>query len=845
MAKIDFTVRWGLGSRIDPHFDARVGRAVFERPSNGAATPSHGTGYIELVGDDPYDDLKMLITMVHDPLVHGETLSPLRRMMLSPMRRMMDKIHSRPTVWKQICGLRYLTTDASTGLALPLADFNPDRKPPAWPKNASRQLANALSRLDRVAGKELKSASLIGLTVELEFQVIAEELKSMLPNVPRSGSERAKQRELRSRMERIQYGGLHPWLKKLRLPLPSVQRDAQDIALSGSLNPQLMWAMADLSDIPPATAFASSMLDYGIQEAGRGVIVGVVDFGCDFAHSSFRKGLQSRILALWDQNDGPEASLGSNPIVTPEAPVVKVGADTFSFGYGRVFTKAHIDKVLGETPLGNPENVDAPYVKLGYHPHDHHYTSVRPGSKEDLLGAHGTSVLELAAGCRRESCRRDEIDPPNPPRVAGVAPEADIVFVQVRTHEQSDGRKVLDANDVVDAVAYIFHIADARNQPCVVNLSLNTMSGPHDGDGHFERRLSALLKSGRAGPLMKGRAVTIAAGNLPDHRREKRQWQHIAGKVLPSRPFEFYWLPPGATDKTRNSVEIWYDAADVWLQVTLVSPTCETFGPINPGLAAELSINGRVCGSIIGSRSRPRMVDQVKGGQATQPLPGPSDDHVQGRNVILLVLDPVAAAMGAWKAVLSAVDKSDGGLPPDDPRAVAFHAWLERDDEGQSGISRASPPKAICPEDRASTIGTLSCGDDAIVVGAYDTQWSPAMHWWHSAHGPPRNASVGKPDISAPGVSLLLINSTRDKLDRRGSIRDGTSLAAPLVAGTIACLYEIDPQAELSTIKSALFDTARTSLSTGTNFDPQLGHGRLNPRGAVAFMRNAGETEDA
>ncbi len=184
------------------------------------------------------------------------------------------------------------------------------------------------------------------------------------------------------------------------------------------------------------------------------------------------------------------------------------------------------------------------------------------------------------------------------PTVAGVAPDADIVFVQIRTHEETDHRKTLDANDVVDAVAYIFHLADERGQPCVVNLSLNTMSGPHDGDGHFERRLSALMKSGQAGPRMKGRSVTIAAGNLPPLDRELFAWQHIAGRVSAGQPFEFQWHPPAATDQTRNGVEVWYEASDSWLQVSLVSPTGVSFGPINPGLAAELIIDGKVCGSI-------------------------------------------------------------------------------------------------------------------------------------------------------------------------------------------------------------------------------------------------------
>src|SRR5262249_29793064 len=57
-----------------------------------------------------------------------------------------------------------------------------------------------------------------------------------------------------------------------------------------------------------------------LADGGRGVIVGIVDFGCDFVHKNFRNADGStRLLALWDQSEAP----------TPTSPV----------GYGRLYTR--------------------------------------------------------------------------------------------------------------------------------------------------------------------------------------------------------------------------------------------------------------------------------------------------------------------------------------------------------------------------------------------------------------------------------------------------------------------------------------------------------------------------
>jgi hypothetical protein len=83
-------------------------------------------------------------------------------------------------------------------------------------------------------------------------------------------------------------------------------------------------------------------------------------------------------------------------------------------------------------------------------------------------------------------------------------------------------------------------------------------------------------------PSARGRAVVIAAGNLPDSSVQALRWQHVSDQVAAGAPVTFDWrMAP--QDLTRNVVEIWYDATDAWLQVTLVAPDSSRSGPVLPG----------------------------------------------------------------------------------------------------------------------------------------------------------------------------------------------------------------------------------------------------------------------
>lgn len=187
---------------------------------------------------------------------------------------------------------------------------------------------------------------------------------------------------------------------------------------------------------------------------GRGVVLGVIDWGFDFAHPAFRDAAgRSRIAALWDQRGGP-SSRGH-------------------LGYGRVHWRAGIDRALAS---------GRPYAALGYH----------PGDADRGDGAHGTHVADIAGGSRRADG-------------GGVAPQADLVFVHLATAPLTGLANLGDSVRLLEAVDFVARVAGGR--PLVINLSVGRHAGPHTGLTPVEQALDRFLE---AAP---GRMIVQSAGN--------------------------------------------------------------------------------------------------------------------------------------------------------------------------------------------------------------------------------------------------------------------------------------------------------------------------------------------
>jgi subtilisin family serine protease len=464
---------------------------------------------------------------------------------------------------------------------------------------------------------------------------------------------------------------------------------------------------------------------------GAGVIVGVVDFGCDFAHPNFRHADGStRLLHLWDQN-------GIRTAISP-----------IDFGYGREFSAAMINQAL--------QSAD-PYATLAYDPD----VIARPP-------AHGTHVMDIAAGNGRA-----------PNSSPGVAPKADLIFVQLAAVDVSSDESFGNSRRLLEAVDYIFTRAGALNKAAVVNLSLGTHGGPHDGSTLAEQWFDGLL-------TVPGRAIVISAGNSFERA------SHASGEIAVAGTHILHWNI-GANDPTDNELEVWYKGPDI-LEVTLISPNGQSFGPVRQAVTATIRQQGQLRGRIIHRRRDPNNSD----------------------NQIDILLNRTLPS-GVWQVVLRNV----GGQP------ARFHSWIERDDRGQGSF-------AAQDDDRTHTLGSISCGQQTMVVGSYDARVPGKDISFFSSAGPTRDGRQ-KPEVSAPGHEIIAARSRTQGTTRMS----GTSMAAPHVTGLAALLLQAaGPTLSVADLRALLINHARPATTTG--WDARLGNGRVD--GLAALQGQLGLT---
>ncbi|WP_439576608.1 S8 family serine peptidase [Elioraea sp.] len=557
---------------------------------------------------------------------------------------------------------------------------------------------------------------------------------------------------------------------------------------------------------------------------GSGIAVGVVDFGFRFDHVTFRKrDGRSRIAWLWDQNP---AGRGPDPLdVLPGHP--------FSAGYGVVHGRAEIERWIaaGVAP---------------YDPEAHYYDPALLA-----LGLHGTHVASLAAGSPFPitdalGTRR---------AFAGVAPCADLYLVQLGV-TQSDfiepsvpaaladdrapptPRALSDNTRLCDAVHWIIAraIADGR-KGVVINLSLATHAGAHDGrsmvESEIDRLIEAVENGGASMPMI---AVVICAGNAGDARA------HAAVPLSPGTTGQFGWeIQP--TDRDLSEIELWHDP-DATIEVTLHAPPAlerAGFGPwpLVPtdgvpgrwlrGPAADPGAFGWWTNTKHHARARPACI-----GVRIDPSVGESADGARR-------LD------GVWSFVL----RHAGGPPAE------LHAWAERE-HGPAPARITAPPSALRSAYARSTLGSLCCGRHSIVVGAAFQAPSSPLGFRPSANSgagprpwlpPPLDWSEtddpARPHLCAVGIAAA---GAGGRTRQDAVVMDGTSQAAPQVAGAIALLMQAAPagrRLSAGALRDALIASARVrplhdpASSTDRAGAERAGAGLLNAAGAVALIAAA------
>jgi subtilisin family serine protease len=551
---------------------------------------------------------------------------------------------------------------------------------------------------------------------------------------------------------------------------------------------------------------------------GTGVAIGVADTGLDVTHPDFLDAQgHTRVAWLLDLSSPPtgvhadlENQFGSN-----DGHGNIVG--------GAVWDAQDIDKVLAAKKLSQ-----LPADEVG----------------------HGTLVASCAAGNGDGGTSK----------YVGIAPKATLLIARIT----SAGSDSIGNDELLRGVAFLFDRATAIGKPVVVNLSIGTDFGPHDGTMDWEKTLASYV-----GPNQPGRALVVAAGNsgsiaeTPVH-----QNVYVAGGA----PLHVPLTTGGASN---GGVQVWvamHAGADI--QVGLDGPDGTWISPVG----ADDS----------GSKNTSDYQAGVYNGSKPSGSPVPSDSH--GAVVVWQGNWPrgtyAITLTGHGTADLYEQGVGDASVPG--VRDVGFTSGVR---EGTVNLPATNPGiiGVGCTINKSSwqSIHGVGLGLQVPVLdakgGMFDASAMPrdpvdGEPCWFSSAGP-TITGVPKPEIMAPGAAIVGALSREavppapasiftdpscpgtkgnpdssdplcQQIDGLHGVSFGTSFSAPIVAGAVAILLQRDPSLSQDTIVAALQGGAHricvgrdTGNCTPPQFDDQAGPGEVDVLGAVAAadaMRNGG-----
>ncbi len=426
---------------------------------------------------------------------------------------------------------------------------------------------------------------------------------------------------------------------------------------------------------------------------------------------------------------------------------------------------------------------------------------------------HATHVAGIAAGSDFTS------------KYYGVAPEVDIVMV---SYNPSSGSDV----DVVNGVKYIFNYADSVGKPCVVNLSLGSHTGPHDGTSLIDRAFDEMTGPGR---IIVGAAGNEAIYNLHASKKltaDDTKLKTMIGYESSSSSARKQALLDiwGTENSTMTIKGVVVDAQTG----KLIKGTKELSSATNSGETDQLDVSVSqtgVAGNIIVT-----ITVDPNNNRPHATLQSTVDDLADNRRIGVILTGEEGDEIHIWNCTYGSF------LTPATP-SIMDQSWVEGDNlytVGEIGGTAKSIISAGSYNSRTfyTTIANNRYTLSESVAGK-TKDWS-----LFSSIGPTLDGRT-KPDVSAPGIIVAAFS--RNYVESAGYANDvaqvttdangkkyyydisfGTSMASPFVAGSVALWLQANPNLTPKNIKEIIRRSSRTDKYTGSVPNNKWGYGKID-----------------
>lgn len=443
-------------------------------------------------------------------------------------------------------------------------------------------------------------------------------------------------------------------------------------------------------------------------------------------------------------------------------------------------------------------------------------TEIKAAIYDNTSEYHGTHVTGIAAGGDKKS------------PYYGVAPESDIVLVSFGQNEV----------DISNAVKYIFNYAESVGKPCVINMSLGTHQGPHDGTSTLDQFFATAV-----GP---GRILVGAAGN------EGTYLMHA------SKSFT-------ATD-TQLKTMFGFDE-----NATSLNTLVDVWGSVGSDIKVQGVVVDNLKGRIVAQTDEASSADgntvinafylSDSGAECTFRLI-PSTNPGNGRPNVRV------------EAYINEVaNNRKVGLVISGNEGEEVHLWNctynPFINAGKSGWTAG---------DNKCTVGEIGgTSPDVISVGSYAScyyvipYWDPEHMYLletdmtigsrsdFSSIGPTADGRM-KPDVLAPGHYVVsAINKYISGFEADGVVERtysnsgeayyyfinvGTSMASPFVAGTIALWLEANPDLTPDDVRDVIENSCMTTSYLGELPNNEDGNGIINAYYGLKYILGKASIDD-